>query len=208
MRTTLATILLSVVSLAAQAGVVPVMEGCPSGTITAYTSQPPTSTLPIVVSSSPTGLPMATLRCQTLASTPLTWYVKYSPDNGSTWNFALIPAYKALVAAATAPPVVVTLPAANLTWTAPTTDTSGKPLAVPLTYNVYRGTSATALTKLTNVSALTYTDPAGSATPTTYYYAVSATCASCTESAESAIVSAVLAAPPLTPANPTNLAIH
>ena len=99
---------------------------------------------------------------------------------------------------------------AVLTWIAPTTDVSGNPLpaGLGLTYNVYRGSSATSLTKLTNVSALTYTDPAGSTTPTTYFYAITATCATCTESAESAIVSATLAAPALKPAVPSAVAAH
>jgi hypothetical protein len=91
---------------------------------------------------------------------------------------------------------------AVVSWTAPASFTDGTSITMPLTYNLYRGTSATALTKLTNVSALTYTDPAGSATPTTYYYAVTATCSTCAESAQSGVVSKTIAAPKLTPGAP------
>jgi len=96
---------------------------------------------------------------------------------------------------------------AILTWVAPTTTAAGAPLpaGIALTYNVYRGMSATTLTKLTNVSALTYTDPAGSTTPTTYFYAVTATCSTCTESAESAIVSKTIVAAALKTAAPSGL---
>lgn len=96
----------------------------------------------------------------------------------------------------------VTPPVANgsqavVSWTAPANFTDGTPVNVPLTYNVYRGTSAAALTKLTNVTGLTYTDPAGSATPITYFYAITATCPTCTESAQSNVVSKTIAAPAL-----------
>ena len=126
------------------------------------------------------------------------WYSKTSP--AAPWS-----------AATTVSPLPATqtyLAQATLTWAAPTTNTNGTPITVPLTYNVYRGGSATTLTKLTNVSALTYVDPAGSATPTTYFYAVTAICAGCTESADSGVVSDTIAAAALTPGAPVGLAVH
>jgi hypothetical protein len=129
-------------------------------------------------------------------NTSANWYSKTSPT--VAWS-----------AATTVSPLPVTyLAQATLTWAAPTANTNGTPITVPLTYNVYRGSSATTLTKLTNVSALTYVDPAGSATPTTYYYAVTAICAGCTESADSGVVSDTIAAPALTPGAPSGLMVH
>lgn len=105
--------------------------------------------------------------------------------------------------------ITTTKTAANLSWTAPTQTASGAalPAGLALTYDIYRGANTTALTKLTNVSALAYVDPAGSAVPTTYYYAVSATCSTCTESAESAVVSITIAAPALQTGSPV-LSVH
>jgi hypothetical protein len=48
----------------------------------------------------------------------------------------------------TAPPPPVFASSAVLTWIAPTQNTDGSVITVPLTYNVYRGTTATNLTKL------------------------------------------------------------
>jgi hypothetical protein len=123
------------------------------------------------------------------------WYSKTSPT--VAWS-----------GGTTTSPLPSYLAQATLTWTAPTVNTSGSAITVPLTYNVYRGSSAATLLKLTNVSALTYVDPAGSATPTTYFYAVTATCAGCTESADSGVVSDTIAASPLTPAAPATLTVH
>jgi hypothetical protein len=120
------------------------------------------------------------------------WYSKASPTAawGAGTATSPLPTYAAQVV---------------LTWAAPIDYTNGAVIAAPLTYNVYRGASATTLLKLTNVTGLTYTDVAGSATPTTYFYAVTAICAGCTESADSGIISATLAAASLTPAAPTSL---
>lgn len=61
---------------------------------------------------------------------------------------------------------------AALSWTAPTQNTDGTPIAQPVTYNVYYGTAANALTVKATVSTLAYTVtdlPSG-----THYFAVSA----------------------------------
>jgi hypothetical protein len=96
---------------------------------------------------------------------------------------------------------------AVLTWIAPTLNTDGSKITAPLTFNVYRGSSAANLTKLTNVSALTYTDNAGSATPVTYFYAITAVEAGA-ESVDSGVVSKTIAAAALTPGAPTGAAAH
>jgi hypothetical protein len=95
---------------------------------------------------------------------------------------------------------------AVLSWTAPTTNTDGSAITGALTYNLYRGTSATVLTKMTTVTGLTFTDHAGSASPVTYFYAVSAVEAG-QESKESNTVTVTLAAATLTPSAPTNVTL-
>jgi hypothetical protein len=106
-------------------------------------------------------------------------------------------------AATTVSPLPASVPTqAVLNWTAPATDTNGAPISVPLTYNVYRGLNATSMAKLTNVSGLSYIDPAGSTSPTTYFYAVTAVQAG-HEGAQSNVVSGTIAAPTLTPTAPT-----
>lgn len=122
------------------------------------------------------------------------WYSKASPT--AAWS-----------AGTAVSPLPVVASSAVLTWGAPTVFTNGATIAVPLTYNVYRGASAATLTKLTNVTGVTYTDVAGSATPTTYFYAVTTTCAGCTESVDSGVVSATLAAATLTPSAPSSLSL-
>jgi hypothetical protein len=163
-----------------------------------------TATVPVNVAPSATG---AGDVCQALSATPSTWFVKVTQNGGGTWTWTLISSFKASVPPPVPPPVAVPAPAAILSWSAPATDTAGKPITVPLTYNVYRGTSATTLTKLTSTSVLTYTDP-GSAVATTYFYAVTATCAACTESAESGVVSATIKAAALSPSAPSGLVVH
>jgi hypothetical protein len=135
-------------------------------------------------------------------STDQVW-AKTTAVPAGTWISASL-----IIFAGASPPA--TKAQAVLTWVAPTLTVSGAPLpaGIALTYNVYRGASATTLAKLTNVSALTYTDPAGSTTPTTYFYAITATCATCTESADSGVVSATIIAPALQAAPPTGLASH
>lgn len=123
------------------------------------------------------------------------WYSKTSATAGWVAGVNPLPAAPTYLASAT------------LTWAAPAVDNQGNPLTVPLSYNVYRGAAATNLTKLTNTTALTYVDPAGSSTPTLYYYAITATCTSCVESAQSNVVSDTIAAPALATAAPV-LTVH
>lgn len=92
---------------------------------------------------------------------------------------------------------------ASLTWTAPTLNTDGTSISGSLTYNIYRGTSVTTLTKLASSSTLSYTD--ATAPIGTNYYAVTAVNSAGSESAKSAIVSKVIAAP--VPAAPTGLTV-
>ena len=125
------------------------------------------------------------------------WQVN-TAGNWYSWNGT---AWSAATSASPIPPS-----SAVLVWIAPTADTNGAKITVPLVYNVYRGASATELVKLTQVTGLTYTDPAGSTTPTTYYYAVTAVQAG-QESAMSQVVSATIEAPTLIPSPPTAVTV-
>lgn len=111
-------------------------------------------------------------------------------------------------------PVVVTPPpptfkaAALITWTAPTLNTDGSTIAGPLTYNVYRAclagtaTPTAGLTKLTSVTGVTFTDPAGSVTPSTCTYAISAVNAAAAESGLSNTFTTTIAAVAVKPGTP------
>ena len=67
-------------------------------------------------------------------------------------------------------------PSATLTWVAPTTNTDGTAITLPLTYNVYQGTGSTvgATPVQTGVTALTLTITAGLTDGTTACFAVTA----------------------------------
>lgn len=163
----------------------PVLESCPSGTNTAYRNVPVNTTLPVVWSivSQGDAIGMGNLRCSTIAqagaNTSL-WYVKYSPDNGATWAWAKL--------SILTPPPAPTI--TTITWSAVTTDTTGAPLVGAVTYSIYRGISATALSLLASgITALVTTDKV--AVDGTYWYAVSATCAG-REGAQSNPVSVAL----------------
>lgn len=68
-------------------------------------------------------------------------------------------------------------PSATLAWTAPTqySDGTAIPSSVVITYNIYQGTSASTLTKVTSgVTTLTSTVTAGLSDGVTYYFAVTA----------------------------------
>lgn len=95
---------------------------------------------------------------------------------------------------------------ATLTWTAPTTRTDGSPLSAVASYNVYRGTSATTLTKLATVTAPAtgYVDSAA-INGATNYYAVSAVDSAGNEGPQSNVASKAVPLAP--PAAPTSLTI-
>lgn len=88
-----------------------------------------------------------------------------------------------------------------LTWSAVTQAVDGSATTPPVTYTVYRGTSATMLVSLSaGLTALTYTD--NGLAPGVWYYAVTAT-ASALESDKSAVVSKSILAPvPVKPIAP------
>lgn len=52
-------------------------------------------------------------------------------------------------------------PSATLTWVAPTLNTDGTPITLPITYNVYQGASGAEASVQTGVSGLTVTLTAG-----------------------------------------------
>ncbi len=65
---------------------------------------------------------------------------------------------------------------ATVLWSAPTTNTDGTAITLPLTYNLYEGTSATTMTKvLSGITTLTTLVSTGLVRGGTYYFAVSAT---------------------------------
>jgi hypothetical protein len=98
----------------------------------------------------------------------------------------------ALVTSLAAPAMAqsaVAAPSAVLTWTAPTTFTDGTPITGTITYNVYQGTAANALTKVaTGVTTLTDTISTGLVDGATYYWSVTAV-VNGVESAQTAPVS-------------------
>lgn len=92
---------------------------------------------------------------------------------------------------------------ATLTWTAPTLNTDGSTITLPLTYKVYGGVQGQAKTVLATVSTLTYTH-ATAPNGVTYCYQLSAVAGG----VESALtVEGCKAMPPLVPNPPTNLTV-
>lgn len=176
------------------------VEQCPqAGTaFTVYGTVLPTLPVPMVFSNDATGdANTANLHCALLKKAKPTWYAKVTSDNGATWTWAPM-------ASLTAPVVVPTT--ANLAWVAPTLDMAGAPFNAALTYNIYRGPSASALTLLKNVSGLTTTDTV--TVDGTYWYAVTSNCTNCVESPKSAAVSAVLASGTVvSPAPPSGVSV-
>lgn len=177
------------------------VEQCPSGAFTIYATVLPTAAVPLVFSNNATGdANMANLHCALLSKALATWYVKITNDEGATWTWAPL---ASLTAPASTPVAPMT---ATLSWVAPTTDTTGAPLTVPLTYNVYRGATTTALIFLKNVSGLTTTDVV--TLPGVYWYAVTALNGTA-ESVKSAAVSAQISAGTVvSPAPPTAVTVH
>lgn len=92
---------------------------------------------------------------------------------------------------------------ATLSCTAPTQNTDGSAISGPLTFNWYRGTSASGLIKIGSSPACSYTDNA--APSGTNYWAVTAVSSTGVESAKSAVVSK--AVPDPTPNPPTGLTV-
>jgi hypothetical protein len=99
------------------------------------------------------------------------------------------------------PPPATGTGTATLTWTAPTQNTDGTAITGALSFNVYKGASAAALTLLKAVSGGPTTDTGLAAG--TYYYAVSAVNNSGVESARSAAASLTIAPPVTTPKTPS-----
>lgn len=93
--------------------------------------------------------------------------------------------------------------AVNLAWTADATNTDGSPITGAVTYNVYQGTAANALTKVqSGLTATSVTVNTGLTPGAEAFFAVSAT-AEGQESGQSTVVS--IAIPALVPSAPTGL---
>jgi hypothetical protein len=91
----------------------------------------------------------------------------------------------------------------TLNWTAPTTNTDGSPITGAVTYDVYQGASAAALTKVqSGLTTTTATVTAGLTPGAEEFFSVTAV-AEGSESAQEAPVSAAI--PALVPNPPTGL---
>jgi hypothetical protein len=84
---------------------------------------------------------------------------------------------------------------AVLTWAAPTTNVDGSALADLIGFNVYHGTSPSAMMMAASLAATARTYAESSLTPAVWYWYVTAVNAVGTESAPSAMVSKAVAAP-------------
>ncbi len=104
--------------------------------------------------------------------------------------------FKKILVSVLLPALALAANTSTLTWPAVTTRTDGTALTNLQGYNVYRGTSASTLTKFANVPAptTTYVDSTP-VTGSTYYYAVTAIDANGLESAQSNIGSKSFAPP-------------
>jgi Putative Ig domain len=100
-----------------------------------------------------------------------------------------LPAFSITVSA----PQTATTGEAPLTWSAPTTNTDGTPISYLSGYDVYYGTSQTALTKSVQVAGPAMTSCViGSLPAGTWYFAVTAYLADGTQSALSNVVSTTI----------------
>lgn len=98
-------------------------------------------------------------------------------------------------------------PTATVTWVAPTQNTDNSPITAALTYNLYAGTSCTALSKIQSAITTTSTTVSSSTTlvpGTTYCFAVTAV-ANAVESGKSN--TATLAIPFPTPGAPSQITV-
>jgi hypothetical protein len=95
-----------------------------------------------------------------------------STRSGTTWVWGTVAAALAGTSTPTpTPPPVVGV--ATLTWTATTKDVTGAAITLPITYNVYRGTSSTSLIKIGTGAVSPYADKTVIA-GTAYCWAVTA----------------------------------
>jgi hypothetical protein len=81
-------------------------------------------------------------------------------------------------------PALASPPQAALSWTAPTTNTDGSAITVPLTYNIYQGLSGSLTKVQSGLSTVTVVITAGLTPGTTQCFAVTAIAAG-QESAQS-----------------------
>lgn len=195
----LASVLLICVAVAHAATATTSVSSCTNGG-NVFKTVPISTQTTVEVTQNPGVSPIV---CQLVTGTPSTWFVRTSTNGGTSWTWTLISSLGA--GTSTTTPVSITV-----SWTAPTTYTTGAPIGTtPITYNLYKGTSATTLTKVGSVAATSYVDSQVT-TGTQYFYAVTATCAGCAESAKTPAVAgypAPAAAAILTPMAPTGVSL-
>lgn len=104
------------------------------------------------------------LLCQLLTKTLSTWFVRVSADGGTTYSFVTVASVLG-----TAPPTKPTPPAPppkpttstfTVTWSPSTTDRTGATLTVPVTYNLYRGSTVSTVTLYKSSVTSPFLDPA------------------------------------------------
>jgi hypothetical protein len=125
------------------------------------------------------------------ATTSNLWWSKSSPS--AVWSPS--------AGSSVSPLPSVSAPSASLNWSAVTLYSNGTaiPSSVAVTYNVYQGTTATSLAKVTTgVTGVTNTITTGLIAGNTYYWAITAV-ANGLEGAKSNVASKVF--PPPTPVN-------
>lgn len=144
----------------------------------------PSNTLSSNISPNATGSPSL---CVVPANYPGSYFIKVTLNGGSTWSWVTLASLGLGQSAAA--------PSDTVSWQAVTNYTSGAVIGIPVTYNVYRGTSAAALVSIASTSLLAFKDTAVAA-GVTYYYAVTATCNGCVESLKSAVVAITIGQPP------------
>jgi len=193
--------LLALALAAAAAPAAVTVQLCAPSTETPAGTGPIAPTSYARVSNSPIG---AGPYCKLISAMNQTAYVSATTD-GKTFVWMKI---AAALAGASVAPTPILLQRALLTWSPVTTAAAGGPLPAAVTYNVYRGSSATTLAKLAGgIAGTTYTDTINNVTPVTYAYAVTATCAGCTESTDSPVVTVTVAAGSVTCSAPATTAV-
>lgn len=179
------------------------VNACVQG-INSFKTVPIGPTISAEVSQSATG---AVISCQTLSTVPATWFVRISTTGGNSWSFVTLASQGVGIGSGAPTPPIPVPASATLTWSAPTTNSDGSTLTLPVTYNLYKGTTCAGVAKIAPVTS-PYIDT-GVAVGSTYFWAVTALDTS-GESALSACVSLTIAAPPapnIVPATPANVTV-
>lgn len=118
--------------------------------------------------------------CNVPSKYPNSYFISVTQDGGAHWAWVTLKSLGFGIAATATP----TTGTAHVSWTAaPAKDVSGAAIAVPLSYNVYRSSSATVAGSLiATVTGTTKDDIVPATTGVNYCYTVGATAAGYSES--------------------------